>query len=117
MIHLPRGKGGVILLIIVAVSGYYGYDLMELLTGGDVAPTSQQQRVSANDDEAAKFTRVILASTEDTWGKLFQQMGKEYVPPTLVMYRGATQTRCGTGAVLLPGGPARLYRPLFTMTK
>jgi len=97
-IRIPRGKGGIILLVVVAVAGYYGYDLTGLLTGGDVAPTSQQQqRVSANDDEAAKFTRVILASTEDTWGKLFQKMGKEYVAPTLVMYRGATQTRCGTG--------------------
>lgn len=96
-IRIPRGKGGIILLIVVAVAGYYGYDLTGLLTGGGVAPTSQQQRVSSNDDEAAKFTRVILASTEDTWSKLFQQMGKEYVAPTLVMYRGATQTRCGTG--------------------
>ena len=96
-IRIPRGKGGIILLVVVAIAGYYGYDLTGLLTGGDVAPTSQQQRVSTNDDEAAKFTRVILASTEDTWNKLFQQMGKEYVAPTLVMYRGATQTRCGTG--------------------
>jgi len=67
-IRLPRGKGGIVLLIVVAVAGYYGYDLTGLLTGGDVAPTSQQQRsVSANDDEAAKFTKVILATTEDTW--------------------------------------------------
>ncbi|WP_337009731.1 KPN_02809 family neutral zinc metallopeptidase [Pantoea sp. AS142] len=98
-IRLPRGKGGIVLLIIVAVAGYYGYDLTALLTGGDVAPTSQQQQrsVSANDDEAAKFTKVILATTEDTWGKLFQQMHKEYVAPKLVMYRGATRTGCGTG--------------------
>lgn len=97
-IRLPRGKGGIVLLIVVAVAGYYGYDLTGLLTGGDVAPTSQQQRsVSANDDEAAKFTKVILATTEDTWGKLFQQMNKQYVAPKLVMYRGATRTGCGTG--------------------
>lgn len=98
-IRLPRGKGGIVLLIVVAVAGYYGYDLTGLLTGGDVAPTSQQQQrsVSANDDEAAKFTKVILATTEDTWGKLFQQMNKQYVAPKLVMYRGATRTSCGTG--------------------
>jgi len=97
-IRLPRGKGGIVLLIVVAVAGYYGYDLTGLLTGGDVAPTSQQQRsVSANDDEAAKFTKVILATPEDTWGKLFQQMNKQYVAPKLVMYRGATRTGCGTG--------------------
>ncbi|MDE8557072.1 neutral zinc metallopeptidase [Pantoea vagans] len=98
-IRLPRGKGGIVLLIVVAVAGYYGYDLTGLLTGGDVAPTSQQQQrsVSANDDEAAKFTKVILATTEDTWGKLFHQMNKQYVAPKLVMYRGATRTGCGTG--------------------
>ncbi|THB85515.1 neutral zinc metallopeptidase [Pantoea allii] len=98
-IRLPRGKGGIVLLIVVAVAGYYGYDLTALLTGGDVAPTSQQQQrsVSTNDDEAAKFTKVILATTEDTWGKLFKQMNKQYVAPKLVMYRGATRTGCGTG--------------------
>lgn len=98
-IRLPRGKGGIVLLIVVAVAGYYGYDLTALLTGGDVAPTSQQQtrNVSANDEEAAKFTKVILATTEDTWDKLFQQMNRKYVAPKLVMYRGATRTGCGTG--------------------
>ena len=98
-IRLPRGKGGIVLLIVVAVAGYYGYDLTALLTGGEVAPTSQQQQrsVSPNEDEAAKFTKVMLATTEDTWGKLFQQMNKQYVAPKLVMYRGATRTGCGTG--------------------
>lgn len=96
-IRLPRGKGGIILLIVVAVAGYYGYDLTPLLTGGDSASVTQQQRVSPNDDEAAKFTRVMLASTEDTWSTLFQQMNKQYVPPKMVMYRGVTSTRCGTG--------------------
>lgn len=98
-IRLPRGKGGIVLLIVVAMAGYYGYDLTALLTGGEVAPTSQQQQrsVSPNEDEAAKFTKVMLATTEDTWGKLFQQMNKQYVAPKLVMYRGATRTGCGTG--------------------
>lgn len=96
-IRLPRGKGGIILLIVVAVAGYYGYDLTALLQGG--APVSQPQRQVnlAQDNEAGKFTSVILATTEDTWSKLFQQMGKQYVPPKLVMYRGATPTHCGTG--------------------
>ncbi|MBE5252124.1 MAG: neutral zinc metallopeptidase [Enterobacterales bacterium endosymbiont of Blomia tropicalis] len=98
-IRLPRGKGGIVLLIIVAVAGYYGYDLTALLTGEQVTPASQQQQrsINSNQDEAAKFTSVILATTEDTWGNLFQQMNKQYVPPKLVMYRGATRTGCGTG--------------------
>lgn len=97
-IRLPRGKGGIILLIVVAVAGYYGYDLTALLEGG--APVSQQQQRpvnSAQDDEDAKFTKVILGTTEETWDTLFQKMGKQYVPPKLVMYRNYTSTRCGTG--------------------
>ncbi|MGC8424907.1 KPN_02809 family neutral zinc metallopeptidase [Mixta calida] len=96
--RIPRGKGGIILLVIVMVAGYYGYDLTPLLTGGE--PVSQQsstQRVGPQDDEAAKFTSVILATTEDTWQKLFTQMGKQYKAPHLVMYRNATRTGCGTG--------------------
>lgn len=97
-IRVPRGKGGIILLIVVMVAGYYGYDLSPLLGGGGGSPTSmQQQRISPNDDESAKFTSVMLASTEDTWQTIFQQMGKKYVPPKLVMYRGVTSTSCGTG--------------------
>ncbi|MCA1175907.1 MULTISPECIES: neutral zinc metallopeptidase [unclassified Pantoea] len=97
-IRLPRGKGGIILLIVVAVAGYYGYDLTALLQG-ETPVTQQQQRPvnSAQDNEDAKFTKVILATTEETWGTLFQKMGKQYVPPKLVMYRNATSTSCGTG--------------------
>ena len=97
-IRLPRGKGGIILLIVVAVAGYYGYDLTALLEGGTPVTQQQQRPVnSAQDNEDAKFTKVILATTEETWGTLFQKMGKQYVPPKLVMYRNATSTSCGTG--------------------
>jgi predicted metalloprotease len=30
---LPSGKGGIILLIVVLVAGYYGVDLTGLMTG------------------------------------------------------------------------------------
>jgi hypothetical protein len=56
-----------------------------------------QRSISPNEDEAAKFTSVILATTEDTWGQQFEKMGRTYQPPKLVMYRGATRTGCGTG--------------------
>nr|WP_024965332.1 neutral zinc metallopeptidase [Pantoea sp. IMH] len=97
--RIPRGKGGIILLIIVMIAGYYGYDLSPLLTGDTRSVTQSQPRqgIDPKEDEAAQFTSVILATTEDTWQKIFQQMGKTYEPPKLVMYRGATRTGCGTG--------------------
>ncbi|KFD20055.1 MULTISPECIES: KPN_02809 family neutral zinc metallopeptidase [Tatumella] len=104
-IRIPRGKSGIVILIVVVVAGYYGYDLTPLLGGGSphsqVTTTSQTagkpQPHTAADDQAAKFTSVILASTEDVWGQIFQKMGRHYVDPKLVMYRGQTTTGCGTG--------------------
>lgn len=93
------GKGGLVILVVVLVAGYYGIDLTPLLNGGDVTATQSQQStsISPKDDELAKFTSVVLASTEDNWKEVFQKMGKTYQPPKLVMYRGATRTNCGTG--------------------
>lgn len=98
-IRLPRGKGGIVLLVIVLVAGYYGYDLTPLVTGNgsSAQQTTQQQSAGADDDRAAKFTRVVFAMTEDTWQQLFAKMGKTWQSPTLVMYRGQTSTACGTG--------------------
>lgn len=96
--RLPSGKGGIVLLIIVLVAGYYGVDLTGMLTGEPVSQQQTTQRsISPQDEEAAKFTKVILADTEDTWDAIFKDMGRQYPQPKLVMYRGATRTACGTG--------------------
>lgn len=70
--RLPSGKGGIVLLIIVLVAGYYGVDLTGMLTGEPMPQqqTSTQRSISPKDDEAAKFTSVILATTEDTGADL-----------------------------------------------
>ncbi|WP_145553884.1 KPN_02809 family neutral zinc metallopeptidase [Yersinia canariae] len=96
------GKGGLVILIVVLVAGYYGVDLTPLLNGSDPvsqtqSPSRSQSPVSAQDDQYAKFTSVVLADTEDTWKPIFEKMGRTYKEPKLVMYRGATRTGCGTG--------------------
>ncbi|WP_114193245.1 KPN_02809 family neutral zinc metallopeptidase [Edaphovirga cremea] len=93
-----RGKSGIVILVVVLVAGYYGIDLTPLINGDQPASNQQSsQSISPHDDEMAKFTSVVLASTEDTWQEIFQQMGQTYRDPKLVMYRGATRTGCGTG--------------------
>ncbi|NUL37210.1 KPN_02809 family neutral zinc metallopeptidase [Kosakonia sacchari] len=100
--RLPGGKGGIILLLVVIVASYYGVDLTSLLTGQPVSPPTQQQRAAnPHEDESAHFTRVIFATTEETWGQLFEKMGQHYQQPTLVMYRGRTHTGCGTGQSIM----------------
>lgn len=102
-IRLPPGKIGIVVLIVVLVAGYYGYDLTPLLGGGQsqiqthAHSNTSSATNQAQDQQAAKFTSVILASTEDTWQEIFQSMGKTYTAPKLVMYRGSTHTGCGTG--------------------
>ena len=48
-------------------------------------------------DATDRFTRQVLASTEDVWGKLFpEQVGQPYPAPTLVLFSGRGQSGCGT---------------------
>lgn len=92
------GKGRLILLVVVMVAGYYGVDLSPLLSEPTTQSQPQRQEMSQPaKDPLARFTSVMLASTEDAWGEIFQQSGSRYQAPKLVLYRGATRTGCGQG--------------------
>ena len=90
----------VIALIGGAIFGVNPLTILSFLTGGGgPAPVQQQgpaQAPPAN-DRGAKFVSVVLADTEDVWGKLFQAGGATYHPPKLVLFRGAIGTGCGAG--------------------
>jgi predicted metalloprotease len=65
------------------------------LTGG--APKQVEGKRGPVEDEAGRFTSVVLASTEDVWKEIFRQAGAQYRAPRLVMFEGVTPTACGTG--------------------
>lgn len=111
------GKGGIAILVVVLVAGYYDIDLSPLLNDGDGVTYSQTQsaNISPKDNELAKFTSVVLASTEDNWNELFQRMGKIYQPPKLVMYRRRHAHPLwywpgGDGAILFSSRQNGVYR-------
>ena len=95
------GKGGILGIIIVLVGAYYGVDLSGLVgvMEGSSSPSSQHSTyVGSQDEEQLKgLSRVVLADTETVWGNYFQQMGRQYQEPKMVLYSGATPTACGTG--------------------
>lgn len=94
----PLAVGGGIVGIIFLLAKF-------LLGGGEVSdlqqvfPQGQQQEMTteqkAADDEWAKFVKVVFADTEDVWDKIFGDMGRQYQKPTLVLFRGGTQSGCG----------------------
>ncbi|MEI2635417.1 MAG: neutral zinc metallopeptidase [Methylotenera sp.] len=88
---------GTIALALVAM--YFGVDPSVVLNIGQ--GVSQNAPVEAKpipqDDPAARFVAKVLGSTEDTWGKLFQNSGHEYPAPKLVLFSGQTPTACGSG--------------------
>ena len=48
--------------------------------------------------EAKEFVGTVLADTEDVWTPIFQQMGKTYRQPKLVMFTGQVQSACGSAS-------------------
>lgn len=105
------GKVGIGTIVIALVAMYFGVDPSVILNGGGVATAPQQQTQHATDpaeDAKAQFVSQVLRETEETWQALFQQIGRQYENPKLVLFSGATSTACGTGQSAM--GP--FYCPL-----
>ncbi len=92
--------GGVIGVIFVLVQFFLGDGDISSLQ--QILPQQQQQEMTvqekAADDERASFVKVVFADTEDVWDKLFDDMGKIYEKPTLVLFRNSTTSGCGTAS-------------------
>jgi predicted metalloprotease len=71
-------------------------------------PSSETGQTGTPADEAGQFVAVVLADTEDTWNQIFSAAGESYAEPTLVLFTGSTDSRCGyasaaTGPFYCPG--------------
>ena len=107
---MRRGGGIGIGTIVIAmlVAWLLGINPLTLLGmfegGGPVIEQSQgpsgpagSVRAPGQADAGREFVSVVLGSTEDVWGDLFQKSGSRYPAPTLVLYTGVTPTACGHG--------------------
>ena len=99
---MGRGAGIGIGTIVIVVIGYFmGVNpatLLSLLNGGDPqAVTSPAQAPAAPDpnDPQVDFVRAILGDTEAVWGAYFQNIGKVYTRPKLVLFSGQVGSACG----------------------
>ena len=97
------GLGGIVLIAIMTFMS--GGNLGDVITNvgtqmasQNVETSPQQQREFTEEEQKlAKFSSQVLASTEDIWSKVFQQMGRTYKAPKMVLYTNAVQTACGQG--------------------
>ncbi len=91
------GIGGIIVvgLITLLMGGDLGDVFNNVSQMGFQETTESTYTPTAEDEELAKFTRQILAGTEDVWTQEFKKMGKTYRAPRLVMFTDAVQSGCG----------------------
>ena len=91
------GIGGIIVvgLITLLMGGDLGDVFNNVSQMGFQETTESTYTSTAEDEELAKFTRQILAGTEDVWTQEFKKMGKTYRAPRLVMFTDAVQSDCG----------------------
>ena len=92
------GIGGLVLAALITwmmggtpLSVLTQADLGEMLTeqsGGSYEPTAEEEAL-------AKFSKQILAGTEDVWTQEFKKMGRTYRAPRLVLFHGSVQSGCG----------------------
>jgi uncharacterized protein len=103
---MGRGLGIGAIAVALAGSYFFGVDprvILGMLQGGQAI--SQRAPVESArpgphpppHDQKAVFISRVLASTEDTWGQVFAESGKRYVPPKLVLFTNSFPTACGTG--------------------
>lgn len=92
------GAGAIIMaLIAVFVLGQDPATVLQQVATQSTGTTTQRTPTAA-EDEAAEMSKVVLATTEDTWAALFREAGSRYQPPTLVLFSGSTPTACGAGS-------------------
>ncbi|MEC5387573.1 neutral zinc metallopeptidase [Uliginosibacterium sp. H3] len=104
---MPRGGTiGIGTAVLALAAWYFGIDPSIVINGSRALQQNSQQEqgsgrpvdASPEEQKSVHFVKVVLKDLEKTWQEqLPAQTGRAYVDPRLVLFRGATQTACGTG--------------------
>ena len=111
------GVGGIGAVIVAALFAW--------MSGGDPLSAglqaAQEQMAARTETVDEADCKKILASTEDVWGKVFQEMGGTYTPPTLVLFSNQVQSACGNATAAVGpfycSGDQKLYIDLSFFTQ
>ena len=100
---MAGGIGGMGLLFVVAVAimggGDSAMEVMDVLQDMNSTTSYQQEGGQAPQfegaDEYEVFASTVLGSNNAMWEQVFDQGGRDYRAPKLVLFREATQSGCG----------------------
>ncbi|HEX4998901.1 MAG TPA: neutral zinc metallopeptidase [Terriglobia bacterium] len=100
------GLGAILLLLLALILGIDPRYIFEepSFDTSNVAPPAN----TPADAHMKDFVATVLGYTEDTWSQIFQDSGRTYRDPKLVLFSGAVDSACGFGRAAM--GP--FYCPL-----
>ena len=92
---LAGGGIGSIALVLIAL--FFGIDPSAILQENPQSNVQEPPSASQSGarDEGREFVARVLGSSERVWGEIFQQAGRKYVEPKLVLFSGRVQSACG----------------------
>ena len=95
-IAIGGGLGSIVVLIIALLLGADPRQLLEQVPVDNPSAGPQTSRpTNPEEEELRQFVGVVLASTEDVWTDTFQQAGRQYRKPTLVLFTDQVSSACG----------------------
>jgi predicted metalloprotease len=89
------GVGGLGLLVILVVAMLFGVNPLQLLNQVPQNAPQVQAPADPAEEELRQFVSVVLRDTEVVWERLFQEEGRRYEKPTLVLFSGEVESACG----------------------
>ena len=94
------GIGGAGAIVVFLLAMFLGVDPSQLLGPGGMdggISSSAPVELTEEDRQEGEFVSVVLADTEEIWTRVFQeQLGQPYRPATLVLFKEATRSACGS---------------------
>jgi predicted metalloprotease len=90
--------GGLGTIIVVVIALLLGKNPASILPSGNNGPATENVTSPTDNDESLHFAKVILGETEDVWSKIFQDMGRQYTKPGMVVFRDAVESGCGNAS-------------------
>jgi len=100
--------GTLAIVVIVWLLGGNPTEIINSLQSNGSGIETVDSTVIVAEEELSEFAAVVLKDTEDIWNMLFEQEGKSYREPTLVLFSSSAELACGfsssaTGPFYCPG--------------